>query len=241
MNSYSDTQLTTCSIMPKLNWDGIREELCLEGYAVIKNFLDEDASNYLSNLEAHNSINRDMFFELDLGKQNLMIDLPVQMKPLDNIIKDMYNHLRPTVQLWSEQLNSQVLNQHSLDDISETELKNGPKNILARISHLKSNDFIALHQHPDKDLIFPLQIEILLSTPGKDFTGGEFIMIEQRPRMQSRPIVVQLGFKDAVVFSASKRPVLGSKHVYQVNMRHAISRIISGERKGLEISFYNDD
>ena len=73
--------------------------------------------------------------------------------------------------------------------------------------------------------MFALQLTILLSKPDKDFAGGEFVMTEQRPRMQSRPIVVPLGQGDAVVFAIHNRPVQGTRGAYRVNLRHGVSRI----------------
>lgn len=102
-----------------------------------------------------------------------------------------------------------------------------------------ANDYNALHQDLYGEHIFPLQLAILLSEPGKDFTGGEFVMTEQRPRMQSRPIVVPLRQGDGVVFAVNNRPVQGSRGVYRVNLRHGVSRIISGTRHTVGIIFHD--
>jgi hypothetical protein len=87
--------------------------------------------------------------------------------------------------------------------------------------------------------VFPLQLTILLSEPGKDFTGGEFVMTEQRPRMQSRPIVVPLRRGDAVVFAVHHRPVQGTRGAYRVNLRHGVSRLHSGHRQTAGIIFHD--
>ena len=87
--------------------------------------------------------------------------------------------------------------------------------------------------------MFPLQIAVLLSEPDRDFTGGEFVMTEQRPRMQSRPIVVPLQKGDGVVFAVNHRPVKGKKSVYRVNLRHGVSRLRSGSRYTLGIIFHD--
>ena len=89
------------------------------------------------------------------------------------------------------------------------------------------------------DLAFPLQLTILLSEPGTDFTGGEFVLTEQRPRMQSRPEVVPLRQGDAVIFAVQHRPVQGSRGVYRVNMRHGVSRVRRGHRQTLGIIFHD--
>ena len=100
-------------------------------------------------------------------------------------------------------------------------------------------DYNCLHQDIYGEHVFPLQVACLLSAPGEDFTGGEFILTEQRPRMQSRVEVVPLGQGDAVVFPVSHRPVKGSKGHYRVNMRHGVSRLRSGKRHTLGIIFHD--
>lgn len=100
-------------------------------------------------------------------------------------------------------------------------------------------DYNCLHQDLYGDLAFPLQAAILLSEPGRDFTGGEFVLTEQRPRMQSRPEVVPLAQGDAVVFAVHHRPVAGSRGSYRVNLRHGVSRIRSGARHTVGIIFHD--
>jgi hypothetical protein len=100
-------------------------------------------------------------------------------------------------------------------------------------------DYNCLHQDLYGAQVFPLQVAILLSAPGASFTGGEFVMTEQRPRMQSRAEVVALAQGDAVVFAVSQRPVQGTRGPYRVNMRHGVSRLRSGTRHTLGIIFHD--
>ncbi len=100
-------------------------------------------------------------------------------------------------------------------------------------------DYNCLHQDVYGEHVFPLQVAILLSEPERDFTGGEFVMTEQRPRMQSRPLVVPLRQGDAVVFAVRHRPVHGTRGVYRVNLRHGVSRIRSGRRLTAGIIFHD--
>jgi uncharacterized protein len=100
-------------------------------------------------------------------------------------------------------------------------------------------DYNCLHQDLHGEHVFPLQVAILLSQPGADFTGGEFVLTEQRPRMQSRVAVVPLVRGDAVVFAVNHRPVAGTRGEYRVTMRHGVSRIESGKRHTLGIIFHD--
>ena len=102
-----------------------------------------------------------------------------------------------------------------------------------------AGDFNCLHQDLYGALAFPIQVAILLSEPDKDFTGGEFVLTEQRPRMQSRAEVVPLRQGDAVVFAVHNRPVQGSKGNYRVNLRHGVSRVRSGMRHTVGIIFHD--
>ncbi|PLP61017.1 proline hydroxylase [Mesorhizobium loti] len=103
----------------------------------------------------------------------------------------------------------------------------------------KAGDFNCLHQDLYGDLAFPIQVAVLLSEPGRDFTGGEFVLTEQRPRMQSRAEVVPLHQGDAVAFAVHNRPVQGTKGNYRVNLRHGVSRIRSGHRHTVGIIFHD--
>ena len=100
-------------------------------------------------------------------------------------------------------------------------------------------DYNCLHQDLYGEHVFPIQVAVLLSRPGEDFSGGEFVLTEQRPRMQSRPEVVPLRQGDAVVFAVHHRPVQGSRGFYRVNLRHGVSTVRSGHRHTLAIIFHD--
>jgi hypothetical protein len=100
-------------------------------------------------------------------------------------------------------------------------------------------DYNCLHQDLYGPHVFPLQVAILLSEPGRDFTGGELVMTEQRPRMQSRPMVLPLRQGDAAVFAVHRRPVQGARGTYRVNMRHGVSLVRSGRRHTLGVIFHD--
>jgi hypothetical protein len=101
------------------------------------------------------------------------------------------------------------------------------------------DDYNCLHQDLYGEHVFPLQVTCLLSEPGRDFTGGEFVLTEQRPRMQSRVEVVPLGRGDGVIFPVRFRPVQGTRGIYRTNLRHGVSRVRSGHRQTLGIIFHD--
>ena len=103
----------------------------------------------------------------------------------------------------------------------------------------REGDYNCLHQDLYGEHVFPLQVAVLLARPGDDFTGGEFVLTEQRPRMQSRVEVVALGQGDAVIFPVNYRPVNGARGAYRVAMRHGVSRLKSGHRHTLGIIFHD--
>ncbi|HEU4967929.1 2OG-Fe(II) oxygenase, partial [Sphingomonas sp.] len=107
------------------------------------------------------------------------------------------------------------------------------------ILRYQAGDWNALHQDVYGEHVFPLQVAILLSAPGREFEGGEFVLTEQRPRMQSRAEVVPLTQGDAVVFPVRERPVKGSRGDYRVQMRHGVSRVRAGLRFALGIIFHD--
>jgi uncharacterized protein len=103
----------------------------------------------------------------------------------------------------------------------------------------ETGDYNCLHQDLYGEHVFPLQVAILLSEPGRDFTGGEFVLTEQRPRMQSRAEVVPLAQGDAVAFAVHVRPVQGTRGFYRVNLRHGVSRLRSGRRHTVGVIFHD--
>jgi uncharacterized protein len=102
-----------------------------------------------------------------------------------------------------------------------------------------TGDFNCLHQDLYGAMMFPLQLAVLLSRPGEDFAGGEFVLVEQRPRQQSRAEVVPLRQGDAVVFAVNSRPVQGTRGSYRVNLRHGVSKLRAGHRHTLGIIFHD--
>ena len=163
--------------------------------------------------------------------------------PLPGLIADLrtavYPHLVPIANRWNQAMGVDVRYPANHAEFIERCHQAGQVRPTPLLLQYGAGDYNCLHQDIYGVHVFPLQLAILLSEPGRDFTGGEFVMTEQRPRMQSRPVVVPLRQGDGVVFAVHHRPVEGTRGVYRVNLRHGVSRIRSGRRHTAGIIFHD--
>jgi hypothetical protein len=163
--------------------------------------------------------------------------------PLPDLIAGLrtalYPRLAPIANQWNECMGIDARYPHNHADFLKLCHDAGQLRPTPLLLQYVPGDFNCLHQDLYGELAFPLQVAILLSEPGEDFTGGEFVLTEQRPRMQSRAEVVPLGQGDAVAFAVHNRPVQGTRGSYRVNLRHGVSRVRSGRRHTLGIIFHD--
>ena len=151
----------------------------------------------------------------------------------------LYPRLAPIANAWNERMGIDARYPAAHADFLTSCHEAGQTRPTPLLLQYVPGDFNCLHQDLYGDLAFPLQVAILLSEPGEDFTGGEFVLTEQRPRMQSRAEVVPLRQGDAVAFAVHNRPVKGTKGNYRVNLRHGVSRVRTGRRHTLGIIFHD--
>lgn len=151
----------------------------------------------------------------------------------------LYPGLAAIANRWSAALGADARFPDRLDDFLARCRAAGQARPTPLLLRYGAGDYNCLHQDLYGEHVFPLQVAVLLSEPARDFAGGEFVLTEQRPRMQSRAEVVPLAQGDAVVFPVSQRPVQGSRGPYRVNMRHGVSRLRSGRRHCLGIIFHD--
>ena len=151
----------------------------------------------------------------------------------------LYPHLAPIANEWSRRLGEERRYPASLEKFLASCHAAGQVKPTPLLLQYGPDDYNCLHQDLYGEWVFPLQLTVLLSEPQRDFTGGEFVLTEQRPRMQSRAEVVPLGRGDAVVFAVHHRPVRGTRGDYRVNLRHGVSRLRSGRRYTLGLIFHD--
>ena len=163
--------------------------------------------------------------------------------PLPDVIGELraslYPRLVPTADRWNEALGIDVRFPDAHSDFLARCHAAGQTRPTPLLLKYGAGDFNALHQDLYGEHVFPFQVVFLLSRPGRDFTGGEFVLTEQRPRMQSRAEVVPLGQGDAAIFAVHHRPQQGTRGTYRVNLRHGVSRVRSGSRYTTGIIFHD--
>lgn len=223
------------------NWMKVTEDLNAQGCAVVERLLSTEQCRQIAGLypeeihfRSHVHMARHGF-----GKG----EYRYFKYPLPELLADLRTALYPPLadiaNTWNERMgvDARYPGQH-VDFLKQCHVAGQTRPTPLLLQYM-AGDFNCLHQDLYGDLAFPLQVAILLSEPGRDFTGGEFVLTEQRPRMQSRAEVVPLRQGDAVAFAVHNRPVKGTKGNYRVNLRHGVSRVRSGMRHTLGIIFHD--
>ena len=153
--------------------------------------------------------------------------------------RDLYRRLAPVANRWNEAMGIAIRYPAEHGAFLARCHDGGQTRPTPLLLQYGPGDYNCLHQDLYGEHVFPLQVALLLSRPGSDFTGGEFVLTEQRPRMQSRAEVVGLAQGEGVVFAVHHRPVMGTRGAYRVTMRHGVSRLRSGQRHTLGIIFHD--
>jgi uncharacterized protein len=224
-----------------LDWEQVSKELDAQGCAMIEGLLTPEECDALAGLYPVDGIFRS---RVVMGLHGFgRGEYKYFSYPLPDIISGLrasiYPHLVPTANRWNTAMGIDVRFPAKHADFIARCHDAGQLRPTPLLLQYAVDDYNCLHQDLYGEHVFPLQVAILLSEPGRDFTGGEFVLTEQRPRMQSRPEVVPLRQADAVVFAVHHRPVQGTRGVYRVNLRHGVSRLRSGHRHTVGIIFHD--
>jgi hypothetical protein len=225
----------------KFDWRQISHELDEQGYGSLKGLITLDQCDALAALysEDPHFRSRTVMERFSFGRG----EYKYLHYPLPDIISELrpalYSRLQPIANHWNEAMGIDVRYPKEHSQFIDRCHKAGQLKPTPLLLQYGPGDFNCLHQDLYGEHVFPIQVTVLLSQPGRDFTGGEFLLVEQRPRMQSRAEVVPLTKGDAVVFAVHHRPVQGKRGYYRVNFRHGVSRVRSGCRYTLGIIFHD--
>jgi uncharacterized protein len=224
-----------------IDWNQVAQDLDAQGSAVIEQLLSADECREIASLYPEDDAFRS---KVVMGRHGFgRGEYKYFSYPLPDLIAGLrtavYRRLVPIANRWNTAMGIDVRYPEQHADFIERCHQAGQVRPTPLLLQYGAGDYNCLHQDLYGEHVFPLQLAILLSEPGKDFTGGEFVMTEQRPRMQSRPMVVPLRQGDGVVFAVHNRPVQGTRGFYRVNLRHGVSRIRSGHRHTVGIIFHD--
>ena len=223
------------------DWPGLLKHLDTYGWAMFENLLTAAESETIAGLydEERHFRSRVVMAQHGFGRG----EYKYFSYPLPEIIarlrSALYPWLAPVANRWNEAMGSGVRYPDTHAAFIERCHKAGQTRPTPLLLRYTKDDYNALHQDLYGEHVFPLQIAILLSQPETDFTGGEFVLVEQRPRMQSRAEVIPLRQGSGVLFAVHNRPLHGNRGAYRVNMRHGVSRVRSGRRHTAGIIFHD--
>jgi len=224
-----------------IDWTEVENELDSQGCAVLKGLLAPDECRTLAALypDEKHFRSRIVMSRHGFGRGEYkyfsypLPDLIAELRP------KLYARLAGVANRWNEAMGIDIRYPARHDDFLKRCHDAGQTRPTPLLLQYEAGDYNCLHQDLYGEHVFPLQVAILLSEPGRDFAGGEFVLTEQRPRMQSRAEVVPLRQGDAVAFAVHHRPVQGTRGTYRVNLRHGVSRLRSGRRHTVGVIFHD--
>ncbi len=244
MNAVVDMRRDATALAQRvqwLDWAGIARELDADGHACIPALLDERECAKLAALYDRRDGFRSRVVMARHGfgsGEYRYFDHPLP-DTVALLRESLYAHLAPIADRWHGAMGIDTRFPATHDAFIARCRDAGQSRPTPLLLRYDAGDYNCLHQDLYGEHVFPLQVAILLSEPGRDFEGGEFVLTQQRPRMQSRADVVPLRQGDAVVFAVNHRPVQGVRGTYRVALRHGVSRVRSGRRHTFGIVFHD--
>lgn len=225
----------------RYDWRRIDSELSSYGSAVLQKLLTPKECQQIAALYSEEEHFRShiIMARHGFGKGEYRYFKYPLPKLLASLRTALYSRLAPIANQWSERMGEETRYPAEHVDFLKRCHDRGQLRPTPLLLQYVPGDYNCLHQDLYGELAFPIQVAILLSEPGADFTGGEFILAEQRPRMQTRAEVVPLTQGEAVAFAVHHRPVEGTRGTYRVNLRHGVSRVRSGRRHTVGIIFHD--
>jgi hypothetical protein len=229
------------AVIDALNWTALEAELGAFGCAIAPKLLSAEACRGLAALYEDDALfrSRIVMAKHGFGRGEYKYFADPLPQPIVALRRGLYRRLAPIADRWNAAMGVAVRYPAEHEAFRARCHDAGQKRPTPLLLRYGPGDYNCLHQDVYGEHVFPLQVAILLSEPGRDFTGGEFVLTEQRPRMQSRAEVVSLAQGDGVIFAVRERPVQGARGPYRVNLRHGVSRIRSGSRTTLGVIFHD--
>jgi hypothetical protein len=240
MNAQPRPIVDTARLSP-YDWAGVAKDLDARGYAILEALLSPPECTALATLYTDDERfrSRVVMARHGFGRG----EYRYFSYPLPELVGGLrtaaYPLLAPIANRWNTSMGMNVRYPATHAEFIERCHAAGQQRPTPLLLRYGADDYNCLHQDLYGEHVFPLQMAVLLSEPGRDFDGGEFVLTEQRPRMQSRAEVVPLRQGDAVVFAVHQRPVQGVRGSYRVNLRHGVSRVRRGHRHTLGIIFHD--
>jgi hypothetical protein len=227
--------------LDRIDWPRFADDLSARGSAVIERILSPEDCEALAALYPDDKRfrSRVIMARHGFGKGEYKYFAYPLPPVIAGLRTALYPRLAPIANAWNESMGLATRYPARHEDFLALCHDAGQKRPTPLLLRYEEGDFNCLHQDLYGELAFPLQATILLSAPARDFTGGEFVITEQRPRMQSRAEVVPLAQGDMVVFAVHHRPVAGTRGAYRVNLRHGVSRLRSGRRHTVGLIFHD--
>jgi uncharacterized protein len=242
-SSISDSRNTKelRSRVDAFNWSEVSQNLDAYGNALLVNLLTRAECEALTQMYTDTSHfrSRVVMGRHGFGQgeyQYYKYPLPAL---IDGLRTALYKRLAPFANTWNEAMKIDIRYPEIHSKFLERCHASGQTRPTPLLLQYGVGDYNCLHQDLYGEYVFPIQVAVLLSQPGEAFTGGEFVITEQRPRMQSRPEIVPLNLGDAVAFAVYHRPVKGTRGTYRVKLRHGVSRLRTGNRHTLGIIFHD--
>jgi hypothetical protein len=241
MNTVADHSNSIVRRADTLDWQDIATELNGYGCALLPCLLQADECEALIAGYARDELYRSrvVMARHGFGRGEYKYYRYPLPDPIGALRAAFYAYRAPQANRWNEAMGIDVRYPAAHEDFLARCHAAGQLRPTPLILKYESGDYNCLHQDLYGEHVFPIQMAILLSAPGRDFSGGEFVMTEQRPRMQSRAEVVPLRQGDAVLFAVNERPVSGTRGYYRVKMRHGVSRLRSGHRYTAGVIFHD--
>lgn len=227
----------------KLDWQNVSDDLDARGNTLVEQLLSPEECRSLAALYSNESRfrSRVLMQRHGFGRGEYRYFAYPLPKLIDDLRMSFYARLAPIANRWNSAMGIGTSYPDEYADYLARCHAAGQARPTPLLLKYGADDYNCLHQDLYGEHVFPLQVAILLSRPGVDFTGGEFVITEQRPRMQSRPDVIALLQGDAVIFAVHHRPVLGTRGIYRVNLRHGVSRVRSGQRVTAGVIFHDSE